>query len=95
MVTYCMLTLPGYTVSVSILWTFDHVGLCTYVYTYIHTKNRQFSAFLLENIQLSVFYYFLTEFKHLQSGLLRPASYAIHAFPNKMQRPLAPGIFYS
>ena len=40
-----------------------------------------------ENLLLSVFYYFLTEFK---CSLLRPvncAGRAIHAFPNKMRRP--------
>ena len=40
----------------------------------------------------------LFEFKHLQCGLQRPASYtdrAIHAFPNNMWRPPGPEMFSS
>ena len=43
------------------------------VYMYV-AKNRLFSALPLESLLLSVFYYFLTEFKCLQCGLLCPTS---------------------
>ena len=43
------------------------------IYMYV-AKNRLFSALPLESILLSVFYYFLTEFKCLQCGLLCPTS---------------------
>ena len=61
-------------------YVFDCVGL----YICMSTKNRLLSVLPLENLLLSVFYYFLTEFKHLQCGLPHPVSRAIHAFPNKM-----------
>ena len=64
------------------------------------TKNRLFSALLLEKLLLhvSVICCLLFEFKCLQCGLLHPASYtarAIHAFPNKTRRPPWPwNIFF-
>ena len=62
------------------------------------TKIRLLSALLLDNLQLSVFYYFLTEFKCLQYGLLCPASCtdgAIHAFLNKkVEAPRPQNIFF-
>ena len=83
----------------------------TYVRTYVHTymyiyflymstKNRLFSALLLEKLLLhvSVICCLLFEFKCLQCGLLHPTSYtarAIHAFPNKTRRPPWPwNIFF-
>ena len=57
-------------------------------------KQSVYSALPLENLLLSIIF----EFKHLQCGLLRPTSYtdrAIHAFPNKTQRPPGPEIFSS
>ena len=68
------------------------VCVCMYNY-YVDKKNRLFSALLLANILLSVICCLLFEFKHLQCGLLCPASCtdrAIHAFPN---RPLNPEYF--
>ena len=68
-----------------------YMYVCIYIYIYIYVdKNRLFSALLLQNLLLSVICCLLFEFKYFQCGLLRPASYtdrAIHAFPNKMQRP--------
>ena len=68
-------------------------GLCAwsrqFVYVYMSTKNRLFSVLLLENLLLSVICCLPFEFKHLQCGLLYPASCtdrASHTFPNKMQR---------
>ena len=73
---------------------------CRFVYVCIITmstkKNRLFSALSLANILLSVICCLLFEFKHLQCGLLCPVNCtdrAIHAFPNKMQRPLDPEYF--
>ena len=79
------------------------VCVYVYIYIYIHihkrtqiltiyicmsTKNRLFSALLLENLLLSVICCLLFKIKCLQCGLLlRPVSCkdrAIHAFPNKM-----------
>ena len=51
-------------------------------------KNWLFSALPLENLLLSVMSCLFFDFKHLQCGLLRPASCTdrvIHAFPNKMR----------
>ena len=53
---------------------------------YVNKKNRLFSALPLKNLLLNVIYCLLFKFKHLQCGLLHPASCtdrAIHAFPNK------------
>ena len=76
------------------------VSVCvrTYMYIYLSTKNRLFSALLLEKLLLSVICCLLFEFKRLQCGLLHPASYtdrAIHAFPNKTWKPPGPEIFSS
>ena len=66
------------------------------VYLYLcQQKNRLFSALLLENLLLSVLYYFLTDFKCLQCVLLHAARctdrvHVIHAFQNKMWRPSGP-----
>ena len=60
------------------------------------TKNRLFSALMLENLLLSVICCFLFEFKRLQCGLLHPASCtdrAIHVFPSKTRRPPASKYF--
>ena len=62
--------------------------VCIHIIT--STKSRLFSVLPLENLLLSAFYYmyFLTEVKHLQCGLLCPASCtdrAIHSFPNKTE----------
>ena len=88
-VTLCTYAQQGY--------AFGHVGLCTYVYVYLLTKNTLFSALLLENLLLSVMCCLLFEFKRLQCGFLRPASCtdrAIHAFPIRCGGPLAPNIFF-
>ena len=68
------------------------IWLCLLVCIHIitSTKSRLFSVLPLENLLLSAFYYmyFLTEVKHLQCGLLCPASCtdrAIHSFPNKTE----------
>ena len=92
-ITLCVYAQQGY--------AFGHVGLCTYVGTYVFiylsTKNRLFSALLPKNLLLSVTCCLLFEFKCLQCDLLRPASYRdriIHAFPNNTWRsPLAPKYF--
>ena len=65
-----------------------YVRICIYI---CRQRNRLFSALLLEKLLLhvSVIYCLLFEFKHLQCGLLHPASYTdrvIHAFPNKTSR---------
>ena len=79
------------------------VWSCRFVYAHIHVyvnKNKVFSAVSLKNILLSVFYFFLTEFKCLKYGLLNPTSCtctnrAIHASPNKTQSlHLAPEYFF-
>ena len=65
-------------------YAFGHVGLCMYAYMYVN-KNRLFSALPVENLpNLFRYMYFLTEFKHLQSGLLPPVcctDRANHFFP--------------
>ena len=52
------------------------------LYWYVIKKSTFFSALPFEKIQLTVLYYLLVEFKHLQSGFLRLMSCtdgAIHA----------------
>ena len=76
--------------------TYIYIRTCTYIYMYVYIytctyvdKNRLFSALLLQNL-LNVICCLLFEFKCLQCGLLRQASYtdrAIHALPNKARRP--------
>ena len=85
-------------------YAFSRIRLCIYMYVcvcvcvqcmYVNKKNRQFGALPLENLLLSVICCLPFKFKCLQCGLLRPASCtdrAIHAFPNKMQRPPGPEI---
>ena len=75
-------------------------GLCIwshlFVYICMSTKNRLFSALLLENLLLSVICCLFFKFECLQCGLLRPVSCTdriIHAFPNKMGRSPAPKYF--
>ena len=72
--------------------------LYIYLFLYMSTKNRLFSALQLENLLLCVICCLLSEFKCLQCGLLHPANYrarAIHAFPNKTWRSPGPKIFSS
>ena len=70
-------------------------GLCVwshqFVYMYVN-KKRLFGALPFENLLLSVICYLLFEFECPKCGLLHPVSCtdrAIHAFPNKMWKPLA------
>ena len=68
------------------------------MYVCMSTKNRLFSALPLENLLLSAICCLLCNFKHLQCGLLHPASFTdrvIHAFPNKTWGPPGPEIFSS
>ena len=69
-------------------------SVCVYIYIYVcQQKYGLFSALLLEYLLLSVIYCLVLEFKRLWCGLLHPASCtdgAIHAFPNKTQRPPGP-----
>ena len=57
--------------------TFGHVGLCMYA---CGQKIDLFSALLFEKLLPCVLYYLILEFKHLQSGFLRPASCTSGAF---------------
>ena len=76
-------------------YAFSYIRLCICVYV-CQQKNRLFSALPLENLLLSVICCLVFKFKHLQCGLLRPASCTdrvIHAFPNKTSSPPGPEIF--
>ena len=97
--TYKLITLCAYAQQG---YAFGCVGLCflhtMYMYICIlcRQKNRLFSALPFENLLRVIFACMLFEIKCLQCGLLHTASCtdrAIHAFPNKVQRPLAPKYF--